>query len=119
MPLLPIEQLTTLPEPYEIIDLYAGQARQFHVLRHELGKTRIVPRDGREPKEVQVLRLHVPISDKPLAPHWWDLTSKRGIVGMLGFLESGVPKDTLFRLTKVGTGPAGAYQIDVVPAARP
>jgi hypothetical protein len=119
VPLLALEQLKTLPEPYEILDLYTGQARAFHVLRFEQGKLVITPRDGRPQKQTQVLRLHVPVEDKPLAPHWWDLTSKRGIVGLLGFLENGHDPTTLFRLTKVGAGPAAAYQIDVTPAARP
>lgn len=112
-----LDSLNPLPEPMEILDMMDGQTTVLHVLTWELGKTFINPRDGRDPRWVPVLRLHVPGGDKPTIPHYWDVTAKTLVNGLLGYLERGDERRYRFKVTKHGRPPMARFTLDTIPAA--
>jgi len=113
----PVDTLSTLPEPYEILDLAPSQSAQIVPVRWEMGKMFMTPRDGRAAKDIPVLRIHVDRKDKPSAPFWWDITSKRAIAGLLGYLAAPNPGRYRFTIFKDGAGPSARFPIEATPLA--
>jgi len=105
-----------LQAPMEILELAPGESRSFTVLWAEEGRTTIYPRDGRPPKEIPVLRLHVDLPDKPLFPQYYDATSLtlqaqlRPLVMAPGYVAR------RFTVTKVGSGPQARFTVLSNPA---
>ena len=58
-----------LEEPREILDLQDQGSLRTRILRHELGTTRITPRDKTQEKEIEALRIYVPKEDKQHYPY--------------------------------------------------
>ena len=116
MPLPDLAQLSRMPEPFEWLELANGQSRTLRVERHELGTTVINPRDDRDPFEIGVLRVHVPARDKQTLPHYWDISAKHLIAGMLPYLDGPNAGAWSFRVTKKGEGPAARFTLDARPA---
>jgi hypothetical protein len=100
----------------EILELAPGESRSFTVLSAEEGRTIINPRDGRPPKEIPVLRLHVGISDKPTFPQYYDVTSLTLQAQMkpLVLAPGYVPRR--FTVQKVGSGPQARFTLTSSPA---
>ena len=117
MPLGKVQDLDELPGPYEILELNDGQTIDLHVEQFEQGRAVITPRDGRPPHEVPFLRVHVPPADKDTLPHYWDVTAKHLIAGLLGYLDAGLRAGRTFRITKHGKPPKARFTLDVLPAA--
>jgi len=68
-----------------------------------------------ETKRVQVLRVHVPLADKPRFPQYWDITSKRVIAQLRPVLDMIVRNKMLVRITATGVRPAKWFQVEWVP----
>jgi hypothetical protein len=106
----------TVESPFEILELAPGESRPLTVLWAEEGRMTITPRDGRPPKEIPVLRLHVDSTDKPVPPQYLDITSLtlqaqlRPLVLAPGY----VPRR--FTITKVGSGPGARFTVGSTPA---
>jgi len=111
-----VEKLERLPEPYELLDLPDGGAAVFHVITWTLGKATISPLAGTGPKEVPILRVHVPKSDKALFPDYWDISSKRLIAQLMPYLVGGVPGRREFRVQKTGRKPTAYFALEVRPS---
>ena len=105
-----------LQGPIEILELAPGESRGFAVLWAEEGRTIINPRDGRPPKEIPVLRLHVDPKDKPLFPQYYDVTALtlqaqlRPLVMAPGYVAR------RFTITKIGSGPQARFTALSSPA---
>lgn len=110
-----LDKLETLGEPYEILELAAGETRRITPESWQLGKATIHPRDGREPKTIRVLRVHVPYSLKPTLPHWWDITAQHLVAGMLPWLERLTTNPVVFTVTKLGEGPRARFTMTTEP----
>ena len=113
MPVIAPEQLTPLSPPIEILELSPGQQIALRVLRWEQGSTVIVPRDGRPPRAIHVLRVHVPQSDRPGPPYYWDITSGRLAAGLLPHLEAPGYQGKRFKIMRIGIGPAAQFPLTV------
>ena len=116
MPLGKVADLDELAGPYEIMELHDGQTIDLHVESFELGRAEITPRDGRPPHEVPFLRVHVPAADKIELPHYWDITAKHLIAGLLGYLDAGLRAGRTFKITKHGKAPRARFTLEVLPA---
>ena len=116
MPLGKVADLDEIAGPYEIMELRDGQTIDLHVESFELGRAEIHPRDGRDAHEVPFLRVHVPAADKVELPHYWDITAKHLIAGLLGYLDAGLRAGRTFRITKHGKAPRARFTLEVLPA---
>ena len=106
-----------MDEPFELLELTDGQSAQLAVERWQLGRTFIQPRDGRAGKDVPILRVWVPERDKATLPHYWDLSSKHLIAGLLGYLETRPERRYRFTIRKRGRGPAARYELTATPVS--
>ena len=105
-----------LDKPMELLELAPGETRAFTVVRAELGETIITPRDGRPPKTVEDLRLHVDPNDKPLFPHYYDVTAVTLIAQLRDLAQPGAPLPRQLTIAKVGSGPAARFSVQSAPA---
>ena len=99
--------------PYEILELGDGSSMSTHVVGWELGTMDLVPRDGRAPKTVKTLRLHVPAADKTHYPPYWDLTAQTLIAQLLPRLDSIVKDKKTLTIKKSGSGPGARFSTEV------
>jgi hypothetical protein len=118
MPLDTVENLLALPGPYELWELADGETRTLRIEDYAVGKAKINPRDGRPPHDIPVLRVFVPVADKPTLPQYWDITSQHLMAALLGALEAGGKPWPTFRVTWHGRGPRGRPSLETLPAAR-
>ncbi len=89
---------------------------RFRVLRWEEGEGAIFPRDMPDGKVVPVLRIHVPLEDKPEDVPYWDITSKTLIAMLRPLLPRIVGTDTYVSITKDGEGRGSRYSVALQPA---
>lgn len=108
------EKLPALPGPYEMFQPRPGLAVTMNVVKWELGRTDIQPRDGRPAKTIPALRLWLKPGDKLTAPGYWDCTSKHLIAAALPFLAD--PNHShRFKITLRGSGPAARPEFEALP----
>lgn len=105
-----------LARPYEIYEWRDGETREFTIQRWEEGELEIHPRDGRPPKMITVLRVHVPEEEKEAFPFYWDLTSSRLVVQLLSILRVYRGRETRVKVTAIGRAPRTHYSVTRVPA---
>lgn len=101
----------TVEAPWDILELAENGFKDLTVTAFEQGKMTISPRDGRPSKEINVVRLTVPVGEKPTPPNYWDVTAQL-VIPTLGALlsdPSHLPKR--IRITKVGTGPSSRLTV--------
>ncbi len=106
--------MALLPGPYEILDLEPGGSIDLKVLRWETGQMTIAPRDGRPPKEINVLRVHVPADTKETVPYYWDVTSQLLVAGWMPILDAGNYESKTFRITKLQHGLTARFSLQVL-----
>ena len=107
--------MAELERPYEIYEWSDGETREFTIERWEEGDLEIHPRDGRPPKMIKVLRIHVPEEEKPEFPHYWDLTSSRLFAQLRAILERRRLATTRVKVTAIGRAPRTHYSVTHIP----
>jgi len=100
----------------EIFELAPGESRSFTVLWAEEGRTIINPRDGRPPKEIPILRLHVDPRDKPTFPQYYDVTSLTLQAQLKPLVLAPGYVARRFTVQKVGSGPQARFTLTSSPA---
>lgn len=115
MPLLPVEELDRIPLPYELLEMVNGASLALTVESYQLGKMRIDTRDTRPAHDVPVLRVFVPLGEKPTLPHFWDITAKHLIAGLLPHLEPPATLPRRFRVVRHGMGPTTRFTLETLP----
>lgn len=100
----------------EILELAPGEDRSFTVLWAEEGRTIITPRDGRPPKEIPVLRLHVDPRDKPTFPQYYDVTAFTLQAQLKPLVLASGYVARRFTVQKVGSGPQARFTLTSSPA---
>lgn len=109
--------MAVLPGPYEIYEWRDGEERVFTIERYEVGELEIHPRDGRPPKMIQVLRVHVPVEEKPAFPHYWDLTSSRLVAQLQSVLGAHRGSRRQVKVTAIGQAPRTHFSVTWLPEA--
>lgn len=107
--------MAVLSQPYEIYEWRDGETREFTIERWEVGELEIHPRDGRPPKMINVLRVHVPPEEKPEFPHYWDLTSSRLVAQLRGILRTHRAGRHRVKVTAIGSAPRTHFSVTSVP----
>jgi len=110
-----LEALKELEPPYEILELKPGETVSFTVLDWQLGKMTIHPRWPGAPSEkvVRAVRVFVPKEEKPLFPHYWDITAGTLVPQIYTLLrEARVPPNRVkITITKVGAAPKARFSV--------
>jgi len=113
--LVEFEALPELEPPYEILELKPGETKAITVIDWQLGKMTIHPRwPGAPPeKTVRAIRLFVPREEKPLFPHYWDITAGTLVPQVWTILrEARVPPNkVVLEITKVGAAPKARFSV--------
>lgn len=104
-----------LSQPHEIYEWTDGETREFTILRHEDGLLTIHPRDGREPKEIEVLRIHVPETEKESYPYYWDMTSQRLVHQLRNMLPPTLIGPFKVKVTAIGRPPRTHFSVSRLP----
>ena len=116
--LTPIEELRELPPPYEILELEPEEERCFTVVQWEYGKIKIHPRYPGAPPEkwVRGCRVHILPEEKPLFPHYYDLTASTLVPQVLAILTKAhvPPNKVKLCIKKVGVAPKARFQVRVL-----
>ncbi len=102
-----------LSEPMELLELNDGETLTFRVTRWEEEEAIIKPAHAPQGKVVNVLRIHVPIEQKPIFPQYWDITSKRARAQLKPWLEKPGFQNKTFRLKKLGEKPTAHFMLEV------
>ena len=107
------EEMSRLPEPYELLDLGDGASESFVPVKYERGTMEIRPRyrGAPETKEIPVLRIHVRTEDKAFFPHYWDVTSKTAAAQLLPMLMDPRARDYMITVTKHGVAPRARFTV--------
>ena len=101
--------------PFDILELRDGGELVTRVTAVEEGPVTVTPRDGRNPKVVQAVRLHVPPEDKQTAPDWWDVTSQSVKPNLLVVAALAVTSRRYLKMHKYGTGPGARFSVELLP----
>ena len=107
--------MAELERPYEIYEWSDGETKEFTIEKWEEGDLEIHPRDGRPPKMIKVLRIHVPVEEKPEFPHYWDLTSSRLFAQLRAILERRRLATTRVKVTAIGSAPRTHFSVTHIP----
>lgn len=110
-----LDELQAIGDPMEYLELLDGETRKIRPVSWEIGKANIEPRDGRPPKAVRVIRLHVTPADKPELPHYWDVSAQHLLAGLLPYLERMPAQRHTFTITKHGRRPKARFTLDAEP----
>ena len=104
-----------LPGPMEILELSDGESYSFHVLNFQIDEGIIRPARAPGGKAIRILRVHVPATDKPTFPFYWDITGQGAVAQMLPLLENRQYQGRTFTLRASGAGPKKRYALEVSP----
>lgn len=106
-------ELRVLEGPYEFLDVPTDEEVTFHPIRWELGRVESHPpwRPAGVLEWSRVLRLHLPTTEKPTYPHWFDVGQKT----LVPQLETLLPRAAMERvgitIRAVGSGPKKRFSV--------
>ncbi len=104
--------------PFELLELSPGESRAMTIVTAQEGEMTIHPSYQVGGKLIRALRVHVEDSDKPLFPHYWDITSQTLIAQLAPQVLFAGYRPKRFTITKVGSGPSARFQLAVEPVVK-
>jgi len=112
---LALPELETLQGPYEFLELVDGQPKTFHPTRWELGKAQTRPPWKPEGTLVwnEIIRLHLPRTEKPLFPHYFDFGAKTLVPQLKAVLPQANIQGVGITITAVGSGPKKRFSVSL------
>ena len=110
----PLEKLSTLPEPYEVLDMLPGEIQELTIEGWEMGKIFIRPAYAPEGKWIPGLRVLVPKETKPAGLPYFDITSKTLQTQLLSALGPVIVTPRRVRITKYGRAPHARFMLEVI-----
>lgn len=109
--------MAELQSPVELLELQDGQSQSFRALRYDKGTLTIHPvRTPGVEKVVTALRVHVPTEDKPLFPHYWDLTATTLIAQLEPHLQRPDLSRIRFKITARGISVRKRFEVETQPS---
>jgi len=105
-----------LEPPIELLDLPAEGELVTRVTRMEEAQAFIKPARAPQGVNVQVIRLHVPPSDKPTAPLWWDVTATTLHPSLRVQMPAAIAGGLWVKIRKYGVAPRARFSLEVFPA---
>lgn len=101
--------------PFEMLELQHQESVTFRVREWEEAQTTITTRDAPNGKVIDVIRVEVPKEDKPVFPHYWDITSARLVAQIRPHLQAPGYDRKRFTITAYGVAPKKNFTLDVLP----
>ena len=108
-----MSELPGLEGPYEFLDIADGQTVTFHPTRWEIGKAQTHP-PWTAPGVLiwyEVLRLHLPTTEKVLYPHWYDIGQKTLVPQLKALLPAAKLQNAGITIEAVGFGPKKRFSV--------
>jgi len=111
------EVVRELEAPYEILELAHCEEIVLKPVSWEVGRFTFRPRWMRpgEVKTVVAVRVHLSPEDKPLFPHYYDITAGTLVPQVMALLTEGIPEGYGIRIHAVGTAPKKRFEVSLVP----
>jgi len=106
-------ELETLPGPYEFLEVIEGTPMTFHPISWEIGKAQTQP-PWLPPGTLrwyEVLRMHLPTTEKPLYPHYYDLGQKTLVPQLKALLPQAAIQNAGITIAAVGFGPKKRFSV--------
>jgi|SRR5712664_466800 len=103
-------------KPFDILELKPEGELITRVLAFEEGPMTVTPKDGRPPKVVDGVRLHVPAADKQTEPPWWDVTAQTVKPTLLQLAPLAVSSKRYLKLHKYGDGAGARFSAELLAA---
>jgi len=105
-----------LEPPYEILELAHCEEIVLRPVDWETGRFTFHPTwmPPERMKTVTAVRVHVSREDKPLFPHYWDITAGTLVPQVMALLTAGVPEGYGIRIHAVGTAPKKRFEVSLV-----
>lgn len=107
-----------LSPPIELLDLPAEGELVTRVTRMEEDQAFIKPSRAPQGVTVQVIRLHVPATDKPTAPLWWDVTATTLHPSLRVQIPAAIADQRWVRIRKFGVAPRARFSFEVFPVGQ-
>ena len=111
------EEFRKLPGPMEFLEIKDRESVDIKVVSWERGTTEInTLRRGREVTvEIPILRVHVPVDVKALAPHYYDVSSKTLMAQWIPLLARPDFKRWTYRIQAFGLGVRKRFSLERFP----
>lgn len=108
-----LSELETLEGPYEFLELLDGQPMTFHPIRWELGKALSHPPWTPVGTLVwsEIIRLHLPRTEKPLFPYYYDFGAKTLVPQLKAVLPQAKIQGVGITITAVGSGSKKRFSV--------
>ena len=106
-------ELDVLEGPYEFLDLPTGETVTLHPIRWELGRVEFHPpwRPAGVLEWARVIRLHLPTTEKPTFPYWFDVGQKTLVPQLEPLLPRARAEGVGITITAVGEGPKKRFSV--------
>lgn len=108
-----LEDLPLIEGPFEFLELAPGVKRTFHVIRYEIGRAQTHPPWMPEGVLVwnEIIRLHLPRTEKPLYPHYFDIGQKTLVPQLKVLLPTARVQGVGITIEAVGIGPKKRFSV--------
>lgn len=106
-------ELDVLEGPYEFLDVPTGTTVTLHPIRWEIGRVEFHPpwRPAGVLEWARVLRLHLPTTEKPTYPHYFDVGQKTLVPQLRVVLPRARMERVGIIITAVERGPKKRFQV--------
>lgn len=108
-----LSELPLLEGPYEFLEVVEGQPRTFNPISWELGRAQTQP-PWKPPGTLiwyEVLRIHLPTTEKPLYPYYYDLGQKTLVPQLKALLPQASIQGVGITIAAVGIGPKKRFSV--------
>ena len=113
-----LEDLPLIVGPFEFLELPPGVRRTFHVIRYEIGRAQTHPPWMPEGTLVwnEIIRLHLPRTEKPLYPYYFDIGQKTLVPQLKTLLPRAALEGIGITIEAVGVGPKKRFSVGLETA---
>ena len=111
-----VMELPVLESPMSFLELEDGQSVTYHVMDWQRGRAQVARpwMPAGDQTWVEVLRMHVLKSEKPMYPHYVDVGQKTLIPQLVPILPRARAEEAGIRIGAVGTGPKKRFSVGLV-----
>ncbi len=108
-----VSELPTLEGPYEFAEVVEGKPLILSPTSFEIGKAQTHPPWTPAGTMIwyEIVRIHVPTTQKPLFPYYWDFGQKTLVPQLKALLPTAKLQNASITVEAVGTGPKKRFSV--------